>query len=430
MSVEPEAPDGLGGPPAGARASGAAGNDVEIGHRELVGLLAMVTALTALGLDLMLPAFDDMRVDLGLAADSTAITGVVTAYFIGLGVGTLLYGPLSDHRGRRFAIKVGLGIYVAGAVLSVLAPDLPTLLAARAVWGFGAAGPRVVALAVVRDRFEGDEMARTMSSLMAIFILVPILAPGVATGVLVVAPWPTLFALCAVAAIGIMVWVRRLPETLDDAHRIPDLRIGRVRRAAGVVVRTRSTLACTCAVTAMYAMLASYLGSSEAIIDRTFGEADRFPLIFGLLASVMGAGSLLNGRFVRRVGTEGIVRRLLPVYLVAAFVFVAVASATDGTPPLAVFMGIMGVLMGTYAMLLPNLNTLAMAPMAELAGTASSVIGAVQMIVGALLGRLVDSAFDGTITPMAIGFALSSVAVAACLALAGPTGAQAPIAER
>lgn len=382
----------------------------EIGRRELIALLAMATALTALGIDLMLPAFNDIRADLGLAADSTAVTGLVTAYFVGLGAGTIFYGPLADNRGRRWAMRLGLTIYIGGALLATVAPTLPLLFVARFLWGLGAAGPRVVALAIIRDRFDGDEMSKTMSSMMAIFILVPVVAPALGSAVLVVAPWRWLFALCAVWAAAIAVWVRRLPETLAPEHRIPDLRFHRVVTAAKYVVSNRTAFAYAVGVTALYGVFASYLGSAEAIVDKTFDAEGIFPLVFGALAAVMGCAALLNGRIVSSVGTTPMVVRALAGYGAGALLFVTVALVTDGRPPLVVFMAIMAVMLAFHALLLPNLNTLAMAPMAAVAGTASSVIGAFQLVIGASLGGVLDRFFDGTITPLAIGFVLSATA--------------------
>ncbi|MDE0801857.1 MAG: multidrug effflux MFS transporter [Acidimicrobiales bacterium] len=382
----------------------------EIGRRELIALLAMATALTALGIDLMLPAFNDIRADLGLAADSTAVTGLVTAYFVGLGAGTIFYGPLADNRGRRWTMRLGLAIYIGGALLATVAPTLPTLFLARFLWGLGAAGPRVVALAVIRDRFDGDEMSKTMSSMMAIFILVPVVAPALGSAVLLIAPWRWLFALCAVWAVAIAVWVRRLPETLAPEHRIPDLRFHRVVTAARYVVSNRTAFSYAVGVTALYGVFSSYLGSAEAIFDKTFDAEGIFPLVFGALAAVMGCAALLNGRIVSTVGTTPMVVRALAGYGTGALLFVVVAVASGGRPPLVVFMVIMAVMLAFHALLLPNLNTLAMAPMAAVAGTASSVIGAFQLAIGASLGGVLDRFFDGTITPLAIGFVLSAAA--------------------
>lgn len=378
-----------------------------MGDRELIALLAMSTAMTALGIDMMLPAFDEIRADLGLAADSNSVTGLVTAYFIGLGIGTLFYGPLSDHKGRRFAMYLGFAVYATGAILAAIAPSLPLVMAARALWGAGSAGPRVVALAVVRDRYSGEDMSRTMSTLMAIFILVPIFAPALGALVLVVASWRWLFVVCALWAVVLAVWARRLPETLSPEHRIPDLRFDRVGRAAKKVITHPTTRWYAVAVTVLYAVFASYLGSAEAITDQTLGQQDAFPLIFGGLAAVMGAAFLVNRRVVQRVGTSTMVRTTLGIYLPAALIGLPIVIAADGFPSLPVFLVLFAVILACHSLLIPNLNTLAMAPMAAVAGTASSVIGATQQIVGASLGAILDRLFDGSLTPLITGFAIA-----------------------
>lgn len=378
----------------------------------------MATALTALGIDLMLPAFDEIRTDFDLGAGSTAVTGLVTAYFVGLGVGTVFYGPLADHKGRRWTMRLGLGIYVVGALLAAVAPSLPMVLVARFLWGMGAAGPRVVALAIVRDRFEGDAMSRTMSSLMAVFLLVPVLAPTLGAVVLEVAPWRWLFVLCAASAVLVAVWTQRLPETLAPAHRIPDLRFHRVKAAARLVVSSRTAVAYAAATVALYGVFASYLGSSEAIVDEALDRAGLFPVLFGALAAAMGVAAVLNGRIVSRVGTASMVRGALAVYVVMTLLLLGVALSSGGRPTLWTFMPVMAVLLASHAQLLPNLNTLAMAPMASVAGTASSVIGAAQLTLGALLGGILDRFFDGTIVPLSIGFVLAAILTVAAVTVA------------
>lgn len=386
--------------------------------RELIALLAMATALTALGIDLMLPAFDEIRADFDLGAGSTAVTGLVTAYFVGLGVGTVFYGPLADHKGRRWTMRLGLAIYLAGALLAAVAPTLPMVLAARFLWGMGAAGPRVVALAIVRDRFEGDAMSRTMSSLMAVFLLVPVVAPTLGAVLLEVAPWRWLFVLCAASAVLVALWTQRLPETLAAEHRIPDLRFHRVKAAAGLVVSSRTAVAYTAATVALYGVFTSYLGSSEAIVGESLGREDQFPLIFGALAGSMGVAAVLNGRIVSRFGTASMVRGALSVYAVTTVVLLGLSVATDGRPGLWTFLPVMALLLASHAQLLPNLNTLAMAPMASVAGTASSVIGAAQLTIGAVLGGVLDRFFDGTILPLSIGFAIAAACTVATVTVA------------
>ena len=373
------------------------------GHKEMTALLALSMALTALGIDLMLPAFGVIREDLGLAEGSTAVAGLVTTYFFGLAVGQLVYGPVADRYGRKPTLYAGYGIYAVGALAAALAPSLGLLLAARFVWGIGAAGPRVVTQAVIRDTYEGDAMARALSTIMAVFVLVPIFAPTLGDLVASATSWRWLFVGCFAAVVAMGIWARRLPETLKPEHRL-ELRFGRVASAARLVVSNRTTLGYTLSMTALYGAFTTFIGSSENIVDETFGMADSFPYIFGGVGTVIGASMLTNARIVSRFTARRVVHVVFVVYLLVGAVFVAVALATDGRPPLWVWLVIMAGLVSCHALLIPNCNSIAMLPMAAVAGTAASIIGAAQIAVGAVLGGITDQAFDGTIRPMAYGF--------------------------
>jgi MFS transporter, DHA1 family, multidrug resistance protein len=374
-----------------------------LGQAEFTSLLALSMALAALGIDLMLPAFSAMRADLGLAPDSTAISAVVTAYFLGLAAGQVVYGPLADRFGRRPILYLGYGVYAFGALAATLSPSLSLLVIARFVWGLGAAGPRVITLAAIRDTFEGERMSRAMSFVMAVFILVPVIAPTVGAAIVSVVSWRYLFGLCIVAVAIVAVWGVRMPETLRHEDRL-ELSLRRIGRAAREVVSHRETIGYTFALTALYGVFLSYIGSAEIIFSVAFGRPEAFPFIFGGLGLVMGAAMLLNARVVGRLGTRRLAHGVLVGYVVAAAGVAALAVLTDGQPPLWAFLIGLGTMVFSHALLIPNLNTIAMAPMGAIAGTASSVIGSVQLAVGAALGAMLDRAFDGTVLPISLGF--------------------------
>ncbi|HSJ44095.1 MAG TPA: multidrug effflux MFS transporter [Euzebyales bacterium] len=370
---------------------------------EFTAVLAFSMALTALGIDLMLPAFGQIRGDLGLPSDSTAVAGLITAYFLGLAIGQLGYGPIADRFGRRPTMFAGYAVYGLAALVTALAPSLPLLLAGRFVWGLGAAAPRVVTLAMVRDAFEGEQMSRIMSLIMAVFILVPVVAPTLGAALVAVVSWRWLFGVCALVSMVLSVWAVRLPETLREEHRM-QLRFRRVARAARVVVSNRQSVAYGLAMTALYGVFTSYLASAEIIFGEAFGRADIFPYLFGGIAAAMGVAMLANAWIVERVGTRRLGHIVLLTYVVMACGLVVMVEANDGRPPLAAFVLGVAAMLSAHALLIPNFNTIAMDPMAEVAGTASSVIGGVQVAVGALLGWQLDRAFDGTVTPISYGF--------------------------
>lgn len=386
--------------------------------REVIALLAMSMALTALGIDLMLPAFAEIRDDLGMPPGSPAVAGLVTAYFLGFALGQLAYGPVADRFGRRPVLYAGYGLYAVGAVLSAVAPSLGLMLFVRFVWGLGAAGPRVAAMAMVRDRFEGDQMSRVMSSIMAVFVLVPVVAPALGAVVVSVVSWRWLFAGCAVAAAVVALWAIRLPESLPAEQRMERLRFGPVLRGAQHVLSNRQTVTYMLAMTVLYGVFISYLGSSENIISETYDRADSFPLIFGGLAATMGVAMLVNGRIVERFGVHRMSHTALLVYVALAGLYLGMALTSGGRPPLSAFIVGTAALLACHAFLIPNLNAIAMAPMGRAAGMAASVIGAVQIAGGALLGSLLDRSFDGTIRPLAVGFFVYGLVALAFVLLA------------
>lgn len=392
-----------------------------LGRRELIWFLALSMALAALGIDVMLPAFGEIRAGFGLPATSTAVTGVLTTYFLGLAVGQLLYGPLADRFGRKPTLWTGYAIYAVGALASALAPTLPALLGARFVWGIGASGPRVITQAVVRDSFDGEQMSRAMSLIYAVFVLVPVFAPSLGAAIVAVVSWRWLFALCLAASVALALWSRRLPETLDERHRIQRLRFAPVAAAARVVVTNRLTVAYSLGMTVLWGAFIGYLGGSEIIVSQVYGLPGLYPVVFGGLAAVMGVAMLTNARIVERVGVRRLAHRALAVYLALTVALAAVVHAWDGRPPLPLLLAALAGTLAVQALLLPNMNAIAMTPMGAVAGTAASVVGSVQIALGAVLGTVVSAAFDGTVRPLANAY-LAYGLVATALVVWGERG--------
>ena len=187
--------------------------------REFIAIVTALMASGALAIDLMLPAFPDMRQEFGMSSDSTQVGWIVTAFFLGMAVGPWIYGPASDRYGRRGLLFGGMALYIASALLACVAPSWEWVIVSRFVWGLGAAAPRTLSIAMIRDRYEGNAMARLMSNIMAVFLLVPILAPGIGAGLIAIAPWRIVFWFPAVIASVLMLWATRLPETLEPERR-------------------------------------------------------------------------------------------------------------------------------------------------------------------------------------------------------------------
>lgn len=378
------------------------------GDREFIALLAMATALGALGVAILLPALAEIRAELGLPPDSTAVAGLVSAYFIGLASGQIVFGPISDRIGRRRTLFLGFGVYIVGALAATMSTSLTLLLASRLVWGLGGSVGRVVTMAAIRDTHSGEQMSRAMSLIMAVFLLVPVVAPLLGAGIVAIASWRWVFGVCVIAAIAMSLWALRLPETLPPERRL-ELRFGRIVTAARYVLSDRRAVGYTLAMTVLFGAFMSYLASSEIIIDQAFGRPGAFPFVFAGLAIVMGVGMTTNARIVERTGTRTVSNRALLLYVGCALALVAVAIPSGGRPPLWLFLVGMSLLLIAHALIIPNYNSIAMTNMAPVAGTASAVIGSTQMAGGAALGALVDQSFDGTVLPLWSAFAVFGI---------------------
>lgn len=379
-----------------------------LGRVEFTLMLAMTMAVVALAIDISLPAMSDMRSGFGLAEDSNEVAAIISFFFVGLGIGQLLWGPLSDAFGRKRILYIGFGAYIAFAIASALAPSLEFLFVTRFAWGFAAAGPQVVARSVVRDTYTGSEMARAMSFIMAVFVLVPIVAPAIGAGVLTIGPWPWVFWFTALFAVGLSVWTIRLPETLPPERRIP-FKVARLRRAAVFVATNRMAMGYTLAQVSVFGFFASYLASSQLIYEDVFGITTLFPVVFGGTAAVIGGTMLLNTRLLKRFDLRPLIRGALVVYLLGGLALLALVWTTNGSPPFWWFLVLLMPLMIGHALLIPNLNAIAMIPMGEVAGTAAAIIGTLATLGGAVIGIAIDRQYDGGLIPFGTAAAVSGI---------------------
>lgn len=374
------------------------------GFVEFVGLIAFMMALISLSIDNLLPAFGAIQADLGIA-DPNALQYVLTAYMAGFGVMQLVYGPISDVVGRRTTLMIGLSIYCVGSVLAIAAHGFEWLLIARAVQGMGAAAARVLTVTIVRDRFSGREMARVMSLIMMVFIIVPIFAPAIGQAFLFMGGWHAIFVSMLVLALVQIVWFnRRMPETLHPEYR-KEFSITGILGAMRRCVTTRVSIGYATAMGLMMGSLMGYLGSSQAIFEvDVYALGPMFPMAFGLIAAVMGFASFLNSRLVRRLGMRRMSHTGICGFVAVGAIQLAIAFAFNGHPPLFLFGVVLAANMFLFSLTVPNFNTMAMEPLGDIAGTASSVFGSYTTIASAALGALVGQAFDGTVVPLGFGY--------------------------
>lgn len=379
--------------------------------REFVALAALLTSLVAMSIDAMLPALGQMAVDLRVA-DANDTQLVVASIFVGLAVAQMVFGPLSDSLGRKPTIYLGLAIFCAGCVISFTATSFEVMLLGRVLQGVGAAGPKVVTVALIRDQFTGDAMARIMSIILAIFVIVPAVAPALGQAILYVAHWRAIFALLLAQGVIALIWFAlRQPETLTREARTP-LTAGRVGRAIVETCKNRTALGYTLAVGLVFGAFLGYLNSAQQIFQMQYGVGVWFPAYFGGLAVVLGLASVFNARMVVRLGMYRLTLRSLWSLATISLLFLGPAILTNGNPPL---WGLMLFLIAAFfcvGILFGNFNALAMEPMGHIAGTAAAVIASLSTTISLAFGVAIGQSFNGTIMPLAIGMAgLSTIAL-------------------
>ncbi|NNM71918.1 multidrug effflux MFS transporter [Enterovirga aerilata] len=380
---------------------------------EFVALVAFMMGLTAFAVDNVLPAFPALGRTFAVS-DPNRLQLLVYVYMIGFGATHLVYGPASDIFGRRPAFLAGLAVFLLGCVAAMFAPDFETLLAARCLQGCGAAAGRVVAVAIVRDRFVGREMARVMSLTMMVFITVPIFAPAIGGLLLLVGDWHAIFASMLVLGVLLGIWfVRRMPETLRAENR-QSFSVGGIAAAFGQTATCRPALGYATAFGLMFGSIMSYVGSAQQIFaEDVYGLGPYFPVAFGLIAITMGFASLLNSRLVRRYGMHRISHIGMLCFVGLSVLQCGFAFLFAGRPPLLLFGGILALSQFVTSLTMPNFNALAMEPLGRIAGTASSLIGFYTTFLGAMCGAFVGQHYDGTVIPLALGYASLSLTVVA-----------------
>ncbi|WP_308916324.1 MFS transporter [Jannaschia sp. LMIT008] len=269
---------------------------------EFVAIATVPMATIALAIDVMLPALGDMASEFGVEDNKRQF--VIAALFLGLAFGQLIFGPLSDGIGRRPAITAGAALFAIGGAVCATATTFEGLIAGRLLQGVGAAGPRIVTVALIRDRFEGAAMGRIMSIIMGVFIMVPVLAPSVGQGLLRILDWRDLFTLLSVICVGGTAWLLlRQPETLPERR---PFRIGPFADAVAEVLRDGKAMAFTMAGGLCYGALMGYVNSSQQLFQETYVAGDSYSLLFGAAAAFISAATLTNARMVGQIAMDRI----------------------------------------------------------------------------------------------------------------------------
>lgn len=370
---------------------------------EFIALIAMLFAIIAFSIDAMLPALPRIGAELS-PADPNRAQLIVIAFVLGMGAATLVTGPMSDAWGRKPVLLGGALLYMLGAALAWAAPTLELLLLARFVQGVGAAGPRVVGMAIVRDLYGGREMARILSFIMMVFMLVPAAAPLVGSWIIAAAGWRAMFGAFVLFAAVASLWLTlRLPESLPRAARRP-MR-ARVLTAAVAEVLTHPVVRLSIMAQAMgYVMLFTTISLIQPVFDQVFQRGDEFPLWFAGMAVVTGSASVLNAALVMRLGMQRLAMAAFGGQMILSSIMTLCwLGGLRGDAMFGVYVVWQCTVLFQSGLTVGNLNAIAMEPMAHIAGTAASVVGAISTVGGALIAAPIALVFNGTPLPMTLG---------------------------
>lgn len=387
----------------------------EIGFREFVALIAALMAMAALSIDMMLPALPAIGHSLQVANPNDR-QWVISAYMLGFGAAQIVHGPLSDRFGRRPVLLTGLLLGAICNAAAAAAATFPLLLAARIAAGIATASARVLAISIVRDRFIGDAMARVMSLVTIVFMIVPIAAPNLGQLVLLVAPWRWIFYALSAAALMLLAWTAlRLPETLRPQHRLP-LSVARVGEGFRYVLTDRLALGYTAGSTLLQGGLFGFILSVQQIFETEFRAPQLFAPTFSVIASSMAVAAFINSRIVMRFGARAVSHRAMIGFTIVALIHLGIALA--GWETIVSFALLQGLMMGCFGLASANFGAIAMEHMGRLAGTASSVQGLVQTTGGTLIGAAIGASFNGTTVPLYLGFTGCGLLTIAVIAIA------------
>ncbi len=378
-------------------------------HTLFIVFPALLMTLNSIAIDIMLPAFPQIASSYKLL-DKDDCQLIIFTYLFGLGFGQLVFGPVSDHLGRRGPVLVGLLLYIVSAVIAAFTHVFTVLLAARFLQGFGAAATRVISLAIVRDKYRGSDMASIISIVMMIFLIAPVVAPLIGQTLMLATSWRMLFVFMATFSLIIAVCVYfYLPETLPQERRLP-FTITEVFKAFILTLSNRVTLFYSIAMICTYGTLYSFLSTAQAIFVDIYKVGLWFPAVFAAIAILQGLGSLVNSRVVRRVGQKRSSHAALIAFVLITILLSCLSTtlSRSGLLPFFVFSSLFAIAMALFAIVAANFSSIAVEPLGAVAGTASSVIGFAQTVGGAFVGSLIGLAYNGTVTPLVVGDAMAA----------------------
>ncbi|TCK64778.1 DHA1 family bicyclomycin/chloramphenicol resistance-like MFS transporter [Winogradskyella wandonensis] len=369
---------------------------------EFVVLMAALMSIVALSIDAVLPALPEIGSFLNVG-DTSDNPKVITFIFLGLGFGQLLFGPLSDSFGRKPIVYIGFIVFIIASVICVTTKSFEMMLFGRILQGIGLASPRTMCIAMVRDSYSGDYMAKILSFVVMIFILVPIIAPSLGQFLMQQYHWKSIFMFNLGFGVLVMLWFwLRQPETLKDKHRIK-YRLAIFKTGTIAFFKIKPAVIYTILSGLITGSFMVYLSTSQRIFEQQYNMAEEFPLIFASIAVSVGLSTFLNSQLVVRFGMRRIVHTAMLSFVIIALVFVIMFSS-GGNPSIEVLIGFFALQFLTIGFIFGNLRALAMEPMGHIAGIGSALNGFISTVMAVPIADYIGKFVTDSVTPLFIGF--------------------------
>lgn len=382
--------------------------------KEFIAFTASSMVLTALGIDIMLPAFADLRAHFAHTTDPTQTSKLISWFFMGQ-VTQLIFGYLTDRHGRLPILRAGMLLYIVSGLLTVFAPNLQWMIAFRFVSGMGAAAVFMTSIASVRDRYSGDAMARITSFVVFIFLFTPVAAPFLGAWLMKFYSWKVVFLVPPCFAVLVLAWSFRMPESHPKQAR-SKAGFGETFSRLKCIVTNKGFIRYALIATLIFTPFSSYIASSERIIGEIYGRPELFPYIFGGIGLIMAFCAFSNSYLSNRFGAKQTLRSLLLIYSIAALALFISSMIIGDPPPMIIFFISMTFICSITTAADPNSTALALQDMGDKAGLATSIYGTMFFFIGSATGAFISSKLISGIVSLATCFAIAGI-LASVLAL-------------
>ena len=365
--------------------------------------MACLMSIVALSIDTILPALNPIGLSVG-TVNQNENQLLITMIFLGLGLGQLIFGPISDSFGRKPVVYIGFTVFMLASFLCIAAPNIEIMVIGRILQGIGLSASRSISIAMIRDRFEGDYMAKIMSFVVTIFILVPIIAPTLGKFLLDNYGWESIFYSQLLFGIVVLCWFwKRQPETLPPAYK-KKFSMAIFINGSKEFIKYRSAVIFTLISGLATGSFMVFLSTSQHIFEVQYGLVDQFPYIFGALAFSVGVATFTNGTLVVMFGMKKLVTIFSIVFSLTSLLYISIFYG-ETNPSISILILFLALQFFSVGFLFGNVRSLAMQPLGHISGIGAAINGFISTIMAVPIATFIGSFVETTALPLFIGFA-------------------------